>query len=81
MTRKFYRTEIKLIVISEDFPVGNQQLGLIATEIKVGDWCGEKLVVSEQELTPSEVVGALEEIRSGPDFFGLDNEGNDMEED
>lgn len=81
MPRKFFKTVIQVTILSEDVPVGrDMRLHMIEHEITEGNCSGVKQVIEEKELTPREVTLALIEQDSDPEFFGLDEQGNEVEQ-
>jgi hypothetical protein len=78
--KKFYRTEFKLVVLSEEKPANDMSLRQIAHEITDGDCSGDLEEVEVRELTPKEAADALIEQGSDPDFFGLDEDGNAIDD-
>lgn len=79
---KLYRTVITAIILSEDAPVphGTSLLD-ISNMIVEGDWSGKITSDGGTEMSPKEAVVALLEQGSDPAFFGLDEQGNSIEED
>ncbi len=81
MARKFFRTVIKVTVLSEGVPTATGlDLGAISYAITDGDCSGDIEQVEVVELTPKEAAEALIAQHSDPSFFGLDDDGNSEEE-
>jgi len=76
--RKFFKTRIEVVVISRD-PIEGVTLLDIDHMIDEGDAAGNWGHVDSKELTPQEAVEALKEIGSEPDFFNMDEYGNDID--
>ncbi len=76
--RKFYKTTITVTVLSEDPGVSGYELGTIAREIVdgdlVGSWSGD-----EKKIDAKECARLLSEVGSDPEFFNLDEDGNDSD--
>lgn len=80
MTRKFFKTVIQIEVLSEDTPVSDGiSLSDIDFNITVGDWSGVINRVSVTQLSAKEVADALIEQRSDPEFFQVDQDGNEVD--
>ena len=79
--RKFWKTVITLEVLSEDEPIDDSE-GLleIYDEITYGACSGISNVVKQQQLTPKEAAEALIKQGSDPEFFGIDEDGNEVED-
>jgi hypothetical protein len=78
-TRKFYKTTITIEVLSEEPIPEEMDLADIIQESSEGAF--SRGVVSEKEtvLNGEQAVKALAEQGSDPEFFGLDEKGNDLE--
>jgi len=80
MKPKYYRTEIKVVVLSEE-PYEFESLENTAYHITDGDCSGEvSIVEANKELTGPEMARALQDQGSDPEFFQLDASGNDLSE-
>ena len=88
MSRKFYKTVVKVTVLSED-PLepssiegigGGCALSEIAYNITEGDMSGVVEIGETETLNGKEAADALVEQSSDPEFFQLDADGNDLEE-
>lgn len=69
--KRFYRTEIKYVVLSER-PVDTDDLASLLLECSAGDMVGRELDRSSQELSANFMREELTEAGSEPGFFGLD---------
>ena len=79
--RKFYRSVIKIEVLSEE-PYSSTDLEKIADDITNGSQSGlVSLEVDSEELDPKVCADKLKEQGSDPDFFMLNDHGHDIEED
>lgn len=79
--RKFYKTIFRVEVLSEDFPVEDvDSLHDIAYQIDEGDCSGKVEHVRSVRLTGKRAAEALREQGSDPEFFQLDDNGNDLED-
>lgn len=78
--KKYYRTIIKLEVLSED-PYEFQDIESTAFDITQGECSGEvSLPVISQELSGKKMAKALQAQGSDPEFFGLDADGNQLKD-
>lgn len=70
--KKFYKTNIMITVLSEDFPVSpHTTIETVVSEIVNGDWSGQVEVVETSELSEQEMAQALLDQGSDPEFFGI----------
>ena len=77
--RKFYRTEIKVVVLSET-PYCLKNLAQVHDDITYGDCSGDWSVLpTSKQLTPKQAAAALREQGSDPSFFRLTDDGKDDE--
>ena len=79
MDKKFYRTCVVVEVLSE-YPYNPQTLKQVAYDIDEGDCSGVWSAVPNIEITPQEAAKNLLEQGSDPEFFGLDKDGNFLED-
>jgi hypothetical protein len=83
--RKFYKTVITVTVLSEDGPISMEtDLDVVAHQIIHGDWIhgdwsGKIENDGGTELTPKEMADEALKQGSDPGFFGLDEDGNEVE--
>lgn len=78
--RKFYVTEFKITVLSEE-PL-DDKFGphVVAQKIMFGDWCGKTKQSKSIKINSVDAVKKLNEMNSDPSFFGLDESGNDSDD-
>lgn len=76
--RKFYKTIFTVEVLSEDFPVKDLSLKELAEETVHGDYSAQTEITKTEQLTGKEAADALVAQGSDPEFFMLDEEGNDV---
>lgn len=76
--RKFYKTVIQVTILSEDpYPV-TYNLEQIHNDIQEGDCSGVYREIERKEINAEIAVKELMEQGSEPEFFQLDQEGNDI---
>jgi hypothetical protein len=79
--RTFYRTVIQLVVLSET-PYNETDINQIAHDITEGDQSGRATITSANEEMNGKVAAVLlKEQGSSPEFFMLDDHGNDIHDD
>jgi hypothetical protein len=82
--KKIYRTVIQYEILSDE-PINDRSLDLdtIQYECTEGHWSGRGLetVIADEELTGKAAVEAIKDQGSDPEFFLMDDEGNDLDED
>lgn len=76
--RTFYRTVITVEVLSEEDVVGGMCLADIAHEIVYGDLSGRYRVTRTESVDGPTMARLLSEQGSDPEFFGLDEDGNNI---
>lgn len=78
--RKFYKTVVTIEILSEH-PIRSldTDLGYVTRQIEDGDWSGRVMLGDSEELTPKECAQALIDQDSEPQFFGLDDDGNEVD--
>jgi hypothetical protein len=82
MNRKFYRTKITFIVLSEEPIPTALDMGGIVAECEEGSYVADYNVEApdqREELTGKQMADALYKANSDPSFFRLDDDGNDEE--
>lgn len=79
MPRTFHRTLIQIEVLSEEY-YEPETLEQIASDIQEGDCSGQWNIKLRQELSGHRMALYLKRQGSDPEFFGLDEHGNDIEE-
>jgi len=81
MARKFYRTVVSIEILSEDEPYGDgrtlEDIGYAITE---GHCSGKITTASEAEVTAPEMAKLLVAQGSDPEFFQLDENGNEVDD-
>lgn len=78
-TRKFYRTELKVVVLSEE-PVNFEDLYGVHLAITDGSCSGNWNVAKVSELDGKQAVRALRAQGSDPEFFQLTDKGEDLDD-
>lgn len=79
--RKYYKTVVKITVLSEDEPLKDGiSLEEIAYEITDGHCSGDIVIQSRTEVKAREMAKLLMEQGSDPEFFRLDEDGNELED-
>lgn len=78
--RKFFKTTFKVEVLSEESPVEWDDLGDVAYAITEGDCSALTLDEKVKRLTGSEAAKELRRQGSDPEFFRLDEDGNELED-
>lgn len=77
--RKFYKTEIKFTVLSEEPIPDGMELASIANECINGDWSMGNASHKETEINGKQAARALINQGSDPGFFRLTDNGEDSE--
>lgn len=75
--RKFYRTTIKVVVLSEE-PFDYDDLYGVHLAITDGDCSGHYETAKSETLTAKQAAKALQAQGSDPEFFQLTDEGKDI---
>lgn len=76
--RKFYKKTFKVTVLSEnDYTFGD--INALAYSITEGDNVGEIEEISSKELGAKQIVKELNNLGSQPEFFMLNDNGEDQE--
>ena len=81
--RKFYKTVIQVIVLSEDpleFDEDNSVLGQLDYQVTEGDCSGQVKLMESVAVTGPAMAQLLREQNSDPSFFNLTDDGEDEEE-
>ena len=76
--RKFYKTVLTVEVLSEE-PFECNDLGDVNYAITQGDCSGTMDCGTSKKISAGTMAKALLKQGSDPEFFGLDEEGNDLE--
>jgi hypothetical protein len=77
--RKFYRTIVKVEVLSEDEVSPAITLERLGQEIVDGDWSGEITIGESVKVDGKKMAALLEKQGSDPSFFRLTPTGEDSE--
>ena len=77
--RKFYKTTLQVEILSEEL-LKLDDLRVEIEEAMFGDNSMIWSVVSEETMTGSKIVEALYSQGSDPEFFMLDEDGNDTKD-
>ena len=77
-SRKFYKTIVQVEILSEE-PIGEPSLETIHYNITDGDWSGVTLIKEQKELDGAEMANELLNQASDSSFFGLTEDGEDVE--
>lgn len=77
--RTFHRTLIQIEVLSEEY-YDPETLEQIADDIRTGDCSGQWNIKLRQDLSGHRMALYLKQQGSDPAFFGLDEYGNELEE-
>jgi len=83
MEKKIYRTVIRFEILSEEPIDESQSLESIAAECNEGAWSGRFLdgETFNESLTGMDAVRAVKAQGSDPEFFNMDMDGNDIDDD
>lgn len=74
---KFYKTIVTVEILSDEL-IEQPSLADINYQIMEGDWSGQYSVTSSTEITPAEMAQAMIAQGSDPEFFGLNDLGEDI---
>lgn len=79
--KTIYKTTFVIEVLSEQPLPENVSLHMIEYETEDGDWLlSGKRVDTKEELSGRQAVEAILEAGSQPEFFQMDDEGNELDE-
>lgn len=78
MSREFYRTVIHVEVLSEEPYVFTGNLVDVAADIITGDCSGVARTIQEEKCNGARMAQLLLAQGSEPEFFQLDENGNDL---
>lgn len=74
--RKFFKTVITVEVLSEDeYPTTHWDLENISNAMTHGSFVGQVSVSRPKRLTNKQMLKEIDEMRSDPSFFSLDERG------
>ena len=77
MKRKFFKTVIRMTILSEDAPVFGS-LAEIERAVDDGDLVGQVSVLKQIQISPRATARALSRYGSEPGFFQLKGNGEDL---
>lgn len=82
MKKTIHKTIIQIEILHEEPEnISDFSLGEIAYNVMDGEWShGRKTIESNVVLTGMDAVNALKEQGSDREFFGMDDEGNELED-
>jgi len=78
--RRFYKTTFVVEILSEDLVPDEYDLKDCLEEAETGAYSGDVKSMESVEVSGPEMAKLLAEQRSDPGFFGLTNDGQDIEE-
>jgi len=78
--RKFYKTTFVVEILSETPGVGEMSLTDVLTEAENGSFSGDVKSSEEVEVDGPTMAKLLSDQRSDPEFFNLDENGNDLDD-
>lgn len=83
MEKKLYRTVIRFEVLSDEpIDIANMNLSNIVNETIFGGWSGNVQIKTENEVIRGrDAVLCVLEHGTDPEFFGMDNDGNETDYD
>ncbi len=79
-TRKFFKTVLTVEVLSDESPLEWDSLADVSYAITDGDCSGKITNEAVTKLSGPEAAKALQDQGSEPEFFRLDEDGNDLED-
>lgn len=77
--RKFYKTKITFEVLSEEPIPDGMNLDQIQSECYGGSWSKGELEMTQKELNGKQVAKELIKQGSDPEFFGINEKGEDID--
>lgn len=80
-TKKFHKKTITLEFLSEEPIPEGMDVANMVYEAQEGDYVMQEKDETDTELTGKEAADLLTEFGSQPEFFGLDDDGNDLDDD
>ena len=78
-TRKFYKTTVTFTVLSEDPIPPNSNIGGIVDECNVGEYVMHSSTINHEVLNGKQAAEELFNAGSEPQFFKIDDEGNEID--
>lgn len=79
--REFYKTTYEVVVLSEGPMDSDYDLGNVHYAIVRGDCSGRFMLKKSEPVSGEEMARLLVSQGSDPEFLGLDELGNDLDED
>ena len=76
--RKFYRTVVHVEILSEEPYVFSGDLYSLAEDMDMGDCSGVARTIQEEKCNGARMAQLLISQGSDPEFFGIDEAGNDI---
>jgi hypothetical protein len=81
MKKKIYRTIVKFVVLSEEEIPENMDIDSILEECDSGEYIkGEQSIGKPRPLVGKTAVIQIEKAGSSSEFFNMDSQGNDLDE-
>jgi len=81
MKKKIYRTVIKLVVLSEEPIPENMDMGSIWEETQTGEFIAGSMTIGKgKAVVGKSAVIEIEKAGSDSEFFRMDAEGNDLDD-
>lgn len=79
---KFRKHKIVLEILSDDETFNPDKCAMddLAYMISEGPFVGRTLPAESEDLTPKQMADDLYKFESEPGFFGLDDDGNEVDE-
>lgn len=78
--RKFFRTVVNVVVLSEDVPVEFDNLVELHHAISDGSCSGRFMVESQTRVGARRMAALLRSQGSDPEFFQINDKGEDLEQ-
>ena len=79
-SRKFFRTLVSVEILSEE-PLPEMELEELGYQMSLGSYYGDIEYGLSEEVDSSTMAKLLIDQGSDPEFFGLDEDGNDVDDD
>ena len=79
--RKFYKTELKVIIVSEDPVPEDMSLSEIGHEGERGDYVvnSNRIASGNEQIDAKQAARVLLDTGSEPEFFNLTEDGEDLD--
>lgn len=78
--KKYYRTVITLVVLTEDLIPPSMSLEDINYHTQDGEWSGDWNITDTKEVSAQEMAKLLIQQGSDPSFFSLNEDGTAIED-